>query len=49
MFSNDGHWPSSLNSMPVYYNAHLEWFHTYLGGDPAPWDTHKMMNNEVDY
>ena len=49
VFSNDGHWPSSLNSMPVYYNAHLEWFHTYLGGDPAPWDTHKMMNNEVDY
>ena len=25
--------------MPVYYNAHLEWFHKYLGGAPAPWDT----------
>lgn len=49
VFSNDGHWPSTMNSMPVYYNAHLEWFHQYLGGDPAPWDTHKMMNNEVEY
>lgn len=49
VFSNDGHWPDTMNSMPVYYNAHLEWFHKYLGGDPAPWDTHKMMNNEVEY
>lgn len=37
VFDHDGHWPSSLRSMPVYYNAHLEWFHKYLGGDPAPW------------
>lgn len=49
VFSNDGHWPATLTSMPVYYNAHLEWFHTYLGGAPAPWDTKKMMNNEVEY
>lgn len=45
----DGHWPSTLNSMPVYYNAHLEWFHDYLGGSPAPWDTQMMIDNQVDY
>lgn len=44
----DGHWPSNLNSMPLYYNAHLDWFHRYLGGAPAPWDTEKMVNNEID-
>ena len=49
VFSNDGHWPSNMKSMPVYYNAHLEWFHRWLGGDPAPWDTEKMINNEVEY
>ncbi len=49
VFSNDGHWPSTMRSMPVYYNAHLEWFHRWLGGDPAPWDTRKMIDNEVDY
>lgn len=49
VFSNDGHWPSNMRSMPVYYNAHLEWFHRWLGGDPAPWDTQMMINNEVEY
>ena len=49
VFSNDGHWPSTMRSMPVYYNAHLEWFHQWLGGDPAPWDTRKMIDNEVEY
>ena len=42
IFDNDGHWPSGLKSMPLYYNAHLEWFHQYLGGAPAPWDSRKM-------
>lgn len=49
VFKNDGHWPSHLNSMPVYYNAHLEWFHKYLGGAPAPWNTQDMINNQIDY
>lgn len=44
VLSNDGHWPSST-SMLVYYNAHLEWFHKYLGGAPAPWNTEKMVQN----
>lgn len=48
VFERDGHWPSTLNSMPVYYNAHLEWFHKYLGGAPAPWRTEDMVNNAAD-
>jgi dipeptidyl aminopeptidase/acylaminoacyl peptidase len=47
IFENDGHWPSHLKSMPLYYNAHLEWFHKYLGGEPAPWDSKKMVTNTV--
>lgn len=43
VFDNDGHWPSNLKSMPLYYNAHLEWFHKYLGGQPAPWDSEQMV------
>ena len=45
VFENDGHWPSWTRSMPLYYNAHLEWFHKYLGGDPAPWDSGEMVRN----
>jgi dipeptidyl aminopeptidase/acylaminoacyl peptidase len=45
VFKNDGHWPSNLKSMPLYYNAHLEWFHTYLGGAPAPYSSEKMVRN----
>ena len=29
--------------------GHLEWFHQWLGGDPAPWRTQDMINNEVEY
>lgn len=47
VFENDGHWPSWVKSMPLYYNAHLEWFHTYLGGDPAPYDSKEMVRNRV--
>ncbi len=45
IFKNDGHWPNPIRSMPLYYNAHLEWFHKYLGGKPAPWDSKKMVRN----
>ncbi|MEW6653914.1 MAG: S9 family peptidase [Bacteroidota bacterium] len=45
VFKNEGHWPNNLRSMPLYYNAHLEWFHKYLGGEPAPWDSKKMVRN----
>jgi dipeptidyl aminopeptidase/acylaminoacyl peptidase len=32
-----GHWPS-WREMIFYYNAHLDWFARYLGGEPAPYD-----------
>ncbi len=47
IFKNDGHWPDYVKSMPVYYNAHLEWFHKYLGGDAAPYSTEKMIRNQA--
>ena len=47
IFKNDGHWPDNLKSMPVYYNAHLEWFQKYLGGGPAPWKTEDLVRNLV--
>ncbi len=43
VYDNDGHWPSGLKSMPLYYNAHLEWFHKYLGGQKAPFDSREMV------
>lgn len=45
IFKNDGHWPSYLKSMPLYYNSHLEWFNKYLGGEKAPWDSKKLIRN----
>lgn len=45
VFKNDGHWPDNLKSMPVYYNAHLEWFQKWLGGGPAPWRTEDLVRN----
>jgi dipeptidyl aminopeptidase/acylaminoacyl peptidase len=47
IFPNDGHWPDYVKSMPFYYNAHLDWFHKYLGGDPAPYDMIRMQRNEA--
>jgi len=45
IFKNDGHWPSNLKSMPLYYNSHLEWFNKYLGGEKAPWDSKQLSRN----
>ncbi len=47
IFKNDGHWPSFIKSMPLYYNAHLEWFNKYLGGKKAPWNSKKMVRNLI--
>jgi len=47
VFKNDGHWPSGVASMPLYYNAHLDWFHRYLGGDPAPYDMTRLLRNQA--
>ncbi|HEX6884645.1 MAG TPA: S9 family peptidase [Planctomycetota bacterium] len=37
VYPNAGHWPS-WREMAFYYNAHLDWFHRWLGGAPAPHD-----------
>jgi dipeptidyl aminopeptidase/acylaminoacyl peptidase len=45
IFKEEGHWPNHIKAMPLYYNAHLEWFHKYLGGKPAPFDSKVMSRN----
>ncbi|MHB8578455.1 MAG: S9 family peptidase [Ignavibacteriaceae bacterium] len=45
IFKNDGHWPDNIKSMPLYYDAHLDWFHKYLGGLPAPYNVKQMVRN----
>jgi dipeptidyl aminopeptidase/acylaminoacyl peptidase len=47
IFKNDGHWPNVVKSMPLYYDAHLDWFHKYLGGAPAPYNVEKMVKNQA--
>ena len=47
VFKNDGHWPNNVKSMPLYYNSHLEWFHKYLDGKPAPYDSKELVKNNV--
>jgi len=47
IFKNDGHWPNNVKSMPLYYNSHLEWFHKYLDGKPAPYDSKELVKNNV--
>jgi dipeptidyl aminopeptidase/acylaminoacyl peptidase len=46
IYSNAGHWPSWYE-MALYYTAHLEWFHQYLGGDAPPWTTEQFQRNAV--
>ncbi len=46
VFPRSGHWPSWLE-MAFYYNAHLDWFHRYLGGGEAPWDPVELLRNRV--
>jgi len=46
LFDNTGHWPS-WDEMALYYAAHLDWFHRYLGGDPSPWDPVEMVRRQT--
>ena len=46
IYSNAGHWPNWYE-MVLYYTAHLEWFHKYLGGDAPPWTTEQFLRNGV--
>jgi dipeptidyl aminopeptidase/acylaminoacyl peptidase len=46
VFEGSGHWPG-WHDMVLYYAAHLDWFHTYLGGEPSPWDPKALAGNAV--
>lgn len=46
VYSNAGHWPSWYE-MALYYTAHLEWFHQYLGGGAPPWSSQAFLRNAV--
>jgi dipeptidyl aminopeptidase/acylaminoacyl peptidase len=46
VYADAGHWPSWYEMM-LYYTAHLEWFHEYLGGEPPPWTTEAFLRNAV--
>jgi dipeptidyl aminopeptidase/acylaminoacyl peptidase len=41
VLENAGHWPAWYE-MALYYAAHLDWFHKYLGGSPSPWDPKEL-------
>jgi len=46
VYSEAGHWPSWYE-MVLYYTAHLDWFHKYLGGGEPPWTTEQFLRNAV--
>ena len=41
VFDEAGHWPAG-HEMALYYAAHLDWFHRYLGGGASPWDPREL-------
>jgi dipeptidyl aminopeptidase/acylaminoacyl peptidase len=43
---DSGHWPG-WTDMALYYTAHLDWFHRWLGGDPPPWSVEAYADNAV--
>ncbi len=46
VFENGSHWPGWYD-MVLYYSAHLDWFHRYLGGAPSPYDPKALVQNDV--
>jgi dipeptidyl aminopeptidase/acylaminoacyl peptidase len=46
VYSKAGHWPDWYE-MALYYTAHLEWFHKYLGGAAPPWTADQFLRNAV--
>jgi dipeptidyl aminopeptidase/acylaminoacyl peptidase len=42
VFEKAGHWPSAFE-MALYYAAHLDWFHRWLGGPPSPWNPEDLV------
>jgi len=43
VYERAGHWPS-WHEMALYYAAHLDWFHRWLGGAAAPWDPKDIVD-----
>jgi dipeptidyl aminopeptidase/acylaminoacyl peptidase len=43
VFEKAGHWPSAFE-MGLYYAAHLDWFHRFLGGAASPWKTENLVS-----
>lgn len=46
VFAGASHWPGWYD-MVLYYAAHLDWFHRYLGGDASPYDPKALVANDV--
>ena len=46
VLENASHWPGWYD-MVLYYAAHLDWFHRYLGGAPSPYDPKALVANDV--
>jgi dipeptidyl aminopeptidase/acylaminoacyl peptidase len=46
VFERSGHWPRWYD-MVLYYTAHLEWFHRWLGGGGPPWSVDKLLRHEA--
>jgi len=38
-----GHWPNAFE-MGLYYAAHLDWFHRFLGGAESPWKPEDLVS-----
>lgn len=47
VLKHDGHWPNLAKSMPLYYVAHLDWFHRYLGGKKPTLDVKAMVEGRA--
>jgi len=43
VFEKAGHWPSAFE-MGLYYAAHLDWFHRFLGGVASPWKPEDLVS-----
>src|SRR5271169_488166 len=43
VFEKAGHWPNAFE-MGLYYAAHLDWFHRFLGGAASPWNPEDLVS-----
>jgi len=47
VFPHDGHWPRTVQSMPLYYAAHLDWFRRYLGGEASRYSPESLVRGRA--